>query len=81
MERKDVRIGDIVSVPKGVSGISDGFKGTVVGIYPNFILIKPDKLPYKVTLMNFDVSKITLMMHKINDKTEREFEDILNELG
>jgi len=80
MEKKDVRMGDIVSVPKEVNGIN-GFKGTVVGVYPNFILIQPDKLPYNITVMNCDINKITLMMHKINDKTEREFENILNELG
>lgn len=81
MEKADVRIGDIVNVPKGVGGTQEGFKGTVVGIYPSFILIQPKRLSYKVTIMNCDISQIALIMHKISDKTEREFEDIINELG
>lgn len=81
MEKSDVRVGDIVNVPKEVSSTQEWFMGTVIDIYPNFIRVQPKKLPYKVTVMNCDISKITLIMHKISDKTEREFENIINELG
>lgn len=81
MERNDIKIGDIVNVPKGASEVLHSFKGTVTDIYPHFIIIKPDELPYKVTIANCDIGKLKLIMHKINEKTEREFECILNELS
>jgi hypothetical protein len=77
MTKQEIRLGDIVNVPARVDGYLDkGYTGTVIGIYSNLISIKPNDKDFRTTVMNCDIPKLKLVMHKANSTLEREFDDL-----
>ena len=77
----EIRVGDVISIPKGVdAAIDEGYTGTVIGKYNSYILVQPKNKKYKTTIVKGCVSSVKLLMHKTKSTLEREYQDVINEL-
>lgn len=82
MRREEIKLGDTVSIPKNAfPECASGTTGIVIGIYPNVVLIEYGKHKFKLNVMNCDLDKINLLMHKPKDTLEKVYEDVLDSLS